>query len=133
MLISADANARHRFCIHRKFLAISVEVLLILGEYGRKGRRTLLQRLQVDWLVEWWPGFGTARAWDFGSAAALWNRMAAACGHPTTLHAARAFTSLYPAKPAPPNKRCSLARRGELSTGVDACGNPTHSEGLWAV
>lgn len=28
-----------------------VEALLILGEYGRKGRRTLLQRLQVDWLV----------------------------------------------------------------------------------
>src|ERR1035438_1394105 len=37
----------------------------------------------------------TAPAWDFGSAAPLPNRMAAACGLLTTLRAVRAFTSPY--------------------------------------
>jgi len=70
---SSVLNPSQMFCI-------DVGAVLILREYGRKGRRTLLQKLQGDRLVEWWPGFGTARAWDFGSAAPLWNRMAAACG-----------------------------------------------------
>jgi hypothetical protein len=37
-----------------------------------------------------------APAWDFGSAAPSLNRMAAACGLPTTLRAAQVFTSPYP-------------------------------------
>src|SRR5580693_1360658 len=41
----------------------------------------------------------TAPAWDFASAARLSNRMVAACGLPTTLHAAQVFVSPYPPKP----------------------------------
>src|SRR5260370_20009261 len=37
----------------------------------------------------------TAPAWGFGSAAPSLNRMAAACGPPTTLRAAQVFTLLY--------------------------------------
>src|SRR5260370_13228176 len=40
----------------------------------------------------------TVLAWDFVSAAPSWNRMAAACGLPTTLRVERAFTLLYPAR-----------------------------------
>src|ERR1700694_4948920 len=38
----------------------------------------------------------TAPAWGFGSAAPSLNRMAAACGPPTTLRAAQVFALLYP-------------------------------------
>src|SRR6266478_396269 len=41
----------------------------------------------------------TAPAWDFASAARLSNRMVAACGLPTTLHAAQVFVSPYPPEP----------------------------------
>src|ERR1700752_532545 len=58
MLISADASACHRFCIHRKLLAIDVEAVLVLREDNGKARLTLLQTLQVDRLVDWWPGLG---------------------------------------------------------------------------
>jgi len=37
-------------------------------------------------------------AWDFTSADLSWNRTAAACGLPTTLHAAQGFISPYPAR-----------------------------------
>src|SRR5207302_3211968 len=37
----------------------------------------------------------TAPAWGFASAAPSWNRMAGACGLPTTLRAAQVFISLY--------------------------------------
>ena len=41
----------------------------------------------------------TAPAWDFRSAARSLNRMAAACGLPTTLRAAPTFISRYPRNP----------------------------------
>src|SRR5260370_32553803 len=42
-------------------------------------------------------------AWDSGSAAPSWNRMEAACGLPTTLHAEQAFTFPYPPRRRPMN------------------------------
>src|SRR5437870_8762592 len=52
------------------------------------------------------PNF-TAPAWDFGSAAPSWSRMADACGLSTTLHAALAFTLPYPQKSRRTNDACT--------------------------
>src|SRR5580704_10326272 len=60
-----------------------------LGFLFSKRTRSLMRSL---------PRSLTALAWDFGSAAPSWNRMAAACGLPIILHAAQAFTSPFPPK-----------------------------------
>ncbi len=46
----------------------------------------------------------TAPAWGFGSADPSLSRMAAACGLPTTPHAAQLFSSRCPPKPRPMNE-----------------------------
>src|SRR5271170_6077956 len=51
MLIRADASAGHRTCIHRKFLTVDVEAVLILNEDDREVWCSPLQRLDVDRLV----------------------------------------------------------------------------------
>src|SRR5229473_6261400 len=55
-----------------------------------------------------------APAWDSGSAAPSWNRMEAACGLPTTLHAEQAFTLPYPPRWRPMND----ARKGGIQAPI---------------
>src|SRR5260370_13324570 len=52
MLISTYASACHRSCIRRKLAAIDVEAVLVLREGDNEVRCSLLQRLNVDRLVE---------------------------------------------------------------------------------
>src|SRR5258708_39671451 len=54
MLISANANAGHRLCIHRKLFTVDVKAVFVLREDHGKAWSALLQRLHIniDWLVE---------------------------------------------------------------------------------
>ncbi len=66
---------------------------------------------QIRSLMPSLPPRLTAPAWDFASAAQSSNRMAAACGLPTTLRAAQVFVSPYPPKPRQLNDAQSRSRR----------------------
>src|SRR5882762_10424065 len=68
----------------------------------------------------------TARAWDCASAAPSSNRIAAACGQPTTLRAAQAFTSHCPPKSRSMNCReldwlVQLRSRGAFGVDRHVC------------
>ena len=51
MLIRADASARHRTRIHRKFLTVDIEAVLILSEDYSEVWFSLFEGLNVDRLV----------------------------------------------------------------------------------
>src|SRR5260370_24649996 len=61
----------------------------------------------------------TVPAWYCGAGAASLNRMAAACGLPTTLRAAQVFISLYLRKTRQrnePRRRCQGSRHAALKS-----------------
>jgi phosphoglycerate-specific signal transduction histidine kinase len=70
-----------------------------------------LPRQQADQIFNaFFTTRATGLAWAFRSAALSLNRMEAACGLPTTLRVAQAFTSRYPPNSRPTNE----ARRAVL-------------------
>src|SRR5260370_38133273 len=61
----------------------------------------------------------TGREWGFASAGQSLNRMAVACGLPTTLRAAQVFISLYLRKTRQrnePRRRCQGSRHAALKS-----------------
>src|SRR6266478_4876213 len=70
-----------------------------------------LRSRRIRYLMPSLPPNLMAPAWDFASADPLWNRMAAACGLPTTLSAVQAFTSPFPLKSRPMNDTQSHLHR----------------------
>src|ERR1700733_7546124 len=52
MLISTYAGAGYWTCVRRVLAAVDVEAILVLGEDDGEARRSLLQRLYVDRLIQ---------------------------------------------------------------------------------